>query len=146
MEIVTVIVLASIVSLFAFSRLDINAFRSAAFEQEIKAAVRFAQKFALVSGCDVQVNLAPASDSYALLLRDDAISSAVACINATAGFNTPLVNPSGGLFSGTASVGVDLSAGTTFFYNREGVPSVAGISIVIDGRTVTIENVTGFVY
>lgn len=146
MEIVTVIVLIGIVSLFVFSRLNINVFRSAAFEQEVRAAMRFAQKFALVSGCDVQVNVVAATDSYALFLRDDAISSPAACISASGAFNTPLANPSGGLFSGAAPSGVDMTSGAAFFFNRAGLPSVAGASIVIDGRTITVENVTGFVY
>ena len=55
-ELVTVILLLSILGVFALGRFgDQNIFAARGFFDDTVAAVRFAQKLAISSGCDVQV-------------------------------------------------------------------------------------------
>ncbi len=146
-ELLSVLILLGILSVVAVARIDIDPFRSAGFNQELRAALRFAQKFAITSGCDVQVSVVAATDSYSLNLRGDAVANAAACLTATGAFAVPLPNPAGsGAFSGTAPAGIDISNDLSFFYDRQGRPSIAGGSINIDAQTITVEAVTGFVY
>lgn len=62
------ILLLGILSVFALGRLfDQNQFAARGFFDDTVAAVRFAQKFALSSGCDVQVSLS--EDGYVVNQR-----------------------------------------------------------------------------
>lgn len=144
LELLSVVLLLGILSAVAVSRLDIDPFRAASFEQELRSALRFAQKFAIVSGCDVQVNVVDAADSYSITLRADAIANG--CLGATnPAFTLPLNNPTGGTFSGSAPTGVAVGPDRTFVYDRQGRPS-AGVTITVGTQTITVEPVTGYVY
>ncbi|HEY3487385.1 MAG TPA: hypothetical protein VGL10_04915, partial [Gammaproteobacteria bacterium] len=140
------IVLISILSVMATARLDINPFRTASFQQELRSALRFAQKLAIASGCDVQVSVDAATDSYALNMRNDVNTGVPAsCLSAvSATFDVPVRNPTGGNFARTAPTGIDITAGLTFVYNRRGVPSATG-AIVVSGQTITVAG-TGYVF
>ncbi len=144
-ELVSVLLLLGILSVVAVSRFNANPFVSAGFDQEIRSALRYAQKYAILSECDVQVNISAAADNYALSIRNDVGSLPQNCLTATGAFTVPLQNPTAGAFTGTAPAGVDITNGLSFFYNRQGQPSVGGV-VVIDGNTITVEPDTGFIY
>ena len=144
-ELISVIVLLGIISVVAVGRFNANPFISAGFDQELRAALRYAQKYAILSGCDVQVDIDAAADSYDLTVRNDVGVLPQSGLTASGAFATPLQNPTAGAYSGAAPTGVDITAGLTFFYDREGAPSTGGI-IVVDGNVITIEPVTGFIY
>jgi MSHA pilin protein MshC len=137
-------VLLGIVSVAAISSLNVNTFSTAGFEQELRSAIRFAQKFAIVSGCDVDVNVNAGTESYALNIRNDvAAGTPDSCLTAVGAFTQALNNPTGGVFAGTAPDGVDITAGLTFVYGADGVPSANGV-ITVGGQNITIEP-TGYV-
>lgn len=144
-ELISVLVLIGIVSVVAVSRFNASPFQTAGFEQEVRAALRFAQKFAIMSGCDVQVDVSAAADSFALTIRNDVGAGPQSCLGASGAFGVPLPDPTGGVFAGTAPAGVDVSSGLTFFYDLQGRPSSGG-SIVIDGNTIVVEPNTGYIY
>ncbi len=144
-ELVSVLLLLSILSVVAVSRLDVNPFVSAGFDQELRAALRYAQKYALLSGCDVQVSVDAATDSYSLNIRNDVGALPQNCLSASGAFSVPLQNPTAGNYAGTAPPNIDITSGLTFFYDRQGQPSVSG-AIVIDGNAITVEAVTGLVH
>jgi MSHA pilin protein MshC len=141
LEFLSIILLLGIVSAVVFARLDVNPFRTAGFEQELRSAIRFGQKFAIVSGCEVQVDVTGAG--YALRVRNDA--SANGCLAAVAAFGTLLNNPTGGSFTGTPPSGVAITSGLTFVYDRQGRPSVSG-TIVAGGQNIVIEAGSGYVH
>ena len=59
-ELLAVIILLGILSVFAMGRLfDQNQFAARGFFDDTVAAVQFAQKLAVSTGCDVQVSLSP---------------------------------------------------------------------------------------
>lgn len=72
-ELVTVIVLLSILSVAALSRLGgVGIFEQKAFFDEVATAFRYAQKLAISSGCSVQVSVT--SSSYRLRQGDSCVS------------------------------------------------------------------------
>lgn len=143
MELTVIIVLLGILSAIVYARFDLAPFRTAGFEQEVRAATRFAQKFAIVSGCDVQVNIS--ASGYALRVRDDAASLTPPCLGATGAFGTDLQNPAtGAAYAGAPPSGVTVG-NLTFTYDRQGRPSASG-AVVIGTKTVTVEAGTGFVH
>src|SRR5262245_1931484 len=126
LELIAVVLLLSIVSATVFSRLNVNTFETASFEQELRSAIRFAQKFAIVSGCGVQVTVN--AGGYALRVQDDADTAG--CLAATGAYGTLLNNPTGGTFNGAPPSGVAITSGLTFIYNRQGQPSASGTIVV----------------
>jgi len=144
MELVATLVLLGIVSVVVISRFNAGPFQTAGFEQEIRSALRFAQKFAIMSGCEVQVNVNAGTDSYAVDIRNDVVD-ADTCLSASGAFTQPLPNPVGGVFAGTAPNGVDITAGLSFVYDLQGRPSGSG-AIVVDGNTITVEPGTGYIH
>lgn len=73
-ELITVVVLLSIIAIAAFSRMSgFGAFEQKAFFDEVVTALRYAQKLAISTGCSVQVALT--ASSYALKQGDTCTSS-----------------------------------------------------------------------
>jgi MSHA pilin protein MshC len=140
LELLSIILLLGILSAVAVSRLNITAFSTASFEQELRSAIRFAQKFAIVSGCEVEVDVS--AGGYALSVRDDA--AADGCLAAADPFGTPLNNPTGGTFNAAPPDGVVVGV-ANFIYDRRGQPS-GGAIITVDAQTITVEAVTGYVH
>ncbi len=64
-EMVTTILIVSILAVFATSRLDLGAFEEAGFFQQSSTAIRYAQKLAIGSNCSVRVQM----DSSGCLLN-----------------------------------------------------------------------------
>lgn len=142
MELLIIVVLLGILTVAVFSKFDTTSFRTAGFDQEVRAAIRFAQKLAIMSGCEVQVNISGAG--YALSIRDDAAGT-LPCAGATGGFGTGLNNPAtGGAYAGAPPSGVTVG-NLAFTYDGQGRPSLGG-TVAVGARTITVEAVTGFVY
>lgn len=143
MELTVIVLLLGILSVAVFSRFDAAPFRTAGFGQELRAAIRFAQKFAIVSGCDVQVDISGAG--YALRIRDDAPGLAPPCIGASGAFGTGLQNPAtGSAYAGAPPAGVTVG-NLAFIYDRQGRPSSGG-AVAVGANTITVEAGTGFVH
>jgi MSHA pilin protein MshC len=140
LELLSIILLLGILSAVVFSRLDIDPFRTIGFEQELRSALRFAQKFAIVSGCEVEVDVNSAG--YALRVRDDAAVNG--CLAAAQAFSTLLNNPTGGAFTAAPPSGVTVGA-ANFIYDRQGRPS-AGVNINVGAQTIAVEPGTGYVH
>lgn len=157
MEIVAVLILVGILSVSAVSRLNVTSLREASFQQELLSAIRFAQKFAIASGCDVQVDIDAVADTYTLSLRTDVTAAPASCLASStavplAAFGPPLRNPAtGGNFTGSQS-GIDITDGEIFAYNRQGIPVVpaTGVAMAVDGdinvggQTIVIAAGTGY--
>jgi MSHA pilin protein MshC len=140
LELLSIILLVGILSAVAVSRLNITAFSTASFEQELRSAIRFAQKFAIVSGCEVEVDVS--AGGYALRVRSDAAANG--CLAAVQPFGTLLNNPVGGAFTAAPPAGVIVGV-ANFIYDRRGQPS-GGAIITVDTQTITVEAVTGYVH
>jgi MSHA pilin protein MshC len=143
MELLVIIVLLGILSVAVFSRFDAASFRAASFDQEVRAAIRFAQKFAIMSGCEVQVNVS--GTGYALWIQDDAPGLTPPCLGASGAFGTGLINPAtGSAYAGMPPAGVTVG-NLVFTYDRQGSPSGGG-TVAVGAGTITVEPVTGFVH
>jgi MSHA pilin protein MshC len=106
-ELIVVIVLLGTLSVLVMPRfLDMTLFKQRGFHDQTVSALRYAQKLAVASGCDVQVTLG--GGGYALLQR-------AACDTSSA-FTLPVHHPAGsGSFTATAPSGVSVSAASIIF-------------------------------
>lgn len=143
MELLVIVVLLGILSVAAYSKFDASPFHNASFDQEVRAAIRFAQKFAIVSGCEVEVNIS--GGGYALRIRNDAPGLIPPCLGASGAFDAALTNPATGApYAGVPPAGVTVG-NLVFIYDRQGRPSPGG-TVAVGSNTITVENVTGFAH
>ncbi len=130
-ELVVVIVLLGILAAFALPRFfDVDSFRTRADYDEIAGAVRYAQKLAVASGCDVQVQIT--SGGYALQQH---------ATNCTTGAFT---NISGHPITNAPISGVSLPTRTLEFDAMGRCTSGAG-TFSIGGENITVVAETGYV-
>lgn len=131
-ELVVVIVLLGILAAFAIPRfVDIDSFRVRAAYDEVAGAVRYAQKLAVVSGCEVQVVIS--ANGYALQQHATDCNSG-AFTNIT---DHPVTNMT---FSD-----VSFSPAQNFTFDPMGRSS-SGTTITVGGtKTLTIVAETGYV-
>ncbi len=131
-ELVVVILLLGILAAFALPRFfDLDSFRSRAYYDEVAAAVRYAQKLAVASGCEVQVSIS--GGSYALQQRATSCSSG--------SFVTLSNHP---VSSGAVS-GVSLSAApSSFIFDAMGRSSHA-VTVTVGGKPFSVVAETGYV-
>lgn len=144
-ELIVVMIVLSIISIFAVSRFSSRTvFDEAGFFQESLSATRYAQKMAIASGCDIRV-LFTATD-YTLTRWQNGASCA-----ANGGTGVQGVSrPGGGNFTNTVPNGVSLSAAELYF-DQIGRPRsvatnnlLAATTITIGSRVITVEGETGF--
>ncbi len=146
-ELVVVLLLVGAVSVVALGRVTApGSFSGLAFAQEVRAALRFAQKFAVTSGCDVRALIDGAADSYALHLRADAIGTPASCLGASGAFGAnPLRNPqTGAAFAAAAPGGVDVTGALDVVFDAAGRTPVGG-SVDVDGVTITVSAPSGLI-
>lgn len=150
-ELVTVITLIGIVSVFAVSRFFSRSdFDERGFYELSIQAVRYAQKAAIASGCDVRVQFT--SSGYAL---HEWINGGSCAANSGGAGLTLLQRPGSGSYSDSAPTGVSVSPDTMVYFDSIGRPRktsgtfgelISSATIVtIGSRTLSIEPETGFV-
>ncbi len=67
-ELIIILVIVGALGVFAAPRLDVTGFDDYSFEQELKSALRYAQKAAVASRCEVEVAF---NDGYAVSYTGD---------------------------------------------------------------------------
>ena len=135
-ELIIVVVLLSILSVFALSRLfGQEDFAARGFFDDTVNAVRFAQKLAISTGCEVRVAI-NASD-YQLLQSSTCSAS---------DFVNPVANPANrGLNYQNMNMpsGFSLSPATTITFNARGIPGSDELITLTDGSTSYSFNLSG---
>jgi MSHA pilin protein MshC len=143
LELVVVLVLLGVLATLVLPRVLEGSFRDAAFAEQVATAFRYAQRLAVATGCEIEVQVDAATSSYAVRRRAD--GSDTSCGTAGA-FTLAVLNPGGaGPFSGTATGGVRVTQGLTLRFDAEGRPTPAGGTVVVGGRSIVIEPETGHV-
>jgi MSHA pilin protein MshC len=136
-ELIAILIVVGATAVVALGRVsNTNTFAGLAFAHEVRAALRFAQKFAVTSGCDVQ----------AVVDGADATGAASSCLSASGAFaGNPLRNPqSGAAFSGTAPSGVDVSGSLTVTFDPAGGVTAGG-TVNVAGLPVSVTAPSGLV-
>lgn len=150
-ELIVVMLVLGIISTYAASRFfSRSAFDEAGFTQESLAAVRYAQKLAIASGCDIRLTFT--ANSIALEQWIDSANNSCD-VNAPAPTIRPVAKPGGGSFTIQAPGGVTLTASlAAFYYDQIGIPySTGGVklstetTVTIGSNTFSIAPETGFV-
>jgi len=144
-ELVTVLLITSILSIYVGSKLfSTKSFQAVYFYNDVLSSFRYAQKLALTSGCHIQVSLT----STTLTLNKRA-----SCTTGT--FTTAVRDPSSGAstYVQTAPGTITMSFSDTLLYfdslgkcHRSSDASIASYTVTVNGKTMNIVGQTGFTY
>ncbi len=143
-ELVTTMLLLGILSATALPKFfSVSGYQQQVFFDDTLAAVRFAQKLAVATGCNVQVSIA--ADTYTLTRPTD---RTVCTSLSSTDFNQAVNNPGTGTppYSINPS-GISLTASTSPFYFTALGTASAEVTLTIAGsQTFYVVAATGFVY
>lgn len=142
-ELVLVMVIVGILAIMAMPKFfDALSFTSRNYFEETLNSIRYAQKLAVVTGCDVQVNTN--TNRLELLMRSGC---------RTGNFTTAVRDPiTGGNFVKVAPTGVNItSLDMPIYFDRGGKAhrssgQIADTTLIVAARTIVIVATTGFVY
>ena len=138
-ELVVVIVLVSILAVYAIPRLDLDIFRESGYAQQAAAAIRYAQKQAIASGCEIDVAITAAGCN---LKWNNPTADANCPVD-----NTAIPNPGSGAnnFCEKSTPGSTVDLPANFSFDKIGRPSAAQ-SIDLGNRTLQVEAETGYTH
>jgi len=137
-ELVVIMVLIGVLAVFSIGRFaDRSSFEARGYYDELTAATRYAQRYAVASGCTVRITIDGAGN-YSLSTQD-----------AVCGVGTSVQGPDGSTFSGAAPSGVSVSPlNTSFDFDALGATGAGGMVQVQGGgstHSFTITAGSGFV-
>jgi MSHA pilin protein MshC len=141
-ELVVTIVIVGMLTAFAVPRMfDRPAFANRGYADELAAALRYGQKIAVATGCDVAVTI---DVSGYITMQRGPLGSACALVGA---FVTPVAHPDGSGASGTPPPNVTITpAGPTMIvYESDGSLLAAAPAFTIGVHTLGIDQTSGMV-
>ena len=145
-ELIMVIVMLGILSATALPKFfEKNTFAERVFFDDTLNAVRYAQKLAVATGCEVEVSFTLTEYS----LKRPANKTQCGKLSPPPSFDLDVMHPStGGVYEGSEPGIAFESVPPTVIFNALGESSVSasGNDIKINTRTITIVKETGFVY
>ena len=136
-ELIVIVMILGVLALAVSGRFaERAAFDARGYFDQLVAATRYAQRYAVASGCTVRIEIN--ADSHALTTQD-----------AICGFGTVVQSPAGGAFTGNAPSGVSVTAGAGSydFDARGNVSAGGGVTVAGGGNAIsfTITPGSGFV-
>lgn len=142
-ELVMIIVMLGILSTSALPRFfDLSAYQQRAFFDDTLSAIRYAQKLAMATNCNVQVTIAA---NQFELKRPTASNRSLCHSTSASDFSLAVSRPGSGESHYTGSLsGITLSDATVYFTGKGTASS--DLLISIGSKTIAIVKDTGFVY
>lgn len=152
-ELILVIVIMGVLATFAAPRfVNQSDFDARGFRDELLSSIRYAQKLAIASQCEVQVVVNTVANTYALYFPNNNDANNAICDGAGAGFGSnpaphPILEPSAFPISAPSDVTLTNTSGnSTFYFNSQGAPVPGGGSFSIGGHSLTVEPITGYAH
>lgn len=141
-ELVVVIMIIGILSAIAMPRFfGSRAFAERGYYEEVVAAIKFAQKAAVATGCPVRFSLVPGSYQ-----ANQQAPAAGRCDPTDASWGTPIMLLDGQTLAGTAPSGVLAAPALTWVFDALGRTNLgADQAISIGPYTMTLQAASGYV-
>jgi MSHA pilin protein MshC len=141
-ELVVVLVILGVLAGFAVPRFFNNrAFQARGYHQDLVAALKFAQKLAVASGCAVRVQVN--GTGYSASQQQVAAGR---CNPADASFATPVTLADGSSLARATPSGVVVAPPVTIEFDALGRTNLGADQVItIDGFTLTVHAGSGFV-
>jgi MSHA pilin protein MshC len=141
-ELVVVIVIIGVLAVFAVPRFfDNSAFASRGYYEELAAALKFAQKVAVASGCAVRVRVDATGYN-----AGQQTATAGRCDPADATFATPVRLADGSALVGAVPSGVAVAPAVTIVFDALGRTNLAADQVItVDTFALTVHAGSGYV-
>ncbi len=141
-ELVVVMAVAGVLAAYIAPRFwNQQSFSDRGYVDELAAALRSAQKAAVITGCPAQLSLA--ASSYAATQQ---AASGNSCNPADASWSTPLLGPDGSPIQDSAPASTTASPTGTFQFDTQGrLSSSPASTITVGTHTITIDAGSGLV-
>jgi MSHA pilin protein MshC len=141
-ELVVVMAIAGVLAAYIAPRFwTQQTFSDRGYADELAAALRFAQKAAVITGCPARLTLA--ASSYAAAQQAPAGNT---CNTADATWSTALVGADGAVIQNSAPSGSSASPTGVFQFDTQGrLASGPATTISVGTRTITIVAATGLI-
>ncbi len=150
-----VVLIVAIVSAVAFSKFSTSTFQSRFFADDVRNAIRYAQMYAVGTGCNIQVSVTATSVT---LFQDN--GSVTPPCNGTANFSVAVVdpnNPRGGTYTrtqpSTTQTITNITADWPIYFDGLGVAHRAATTVgnnttpytlTVSGTPISVIGTTGF--
>lgn len=134
-ELIVTIIILGILAAYALPNINLANFRSQGFVQQATATIRFGQKLAITTGCNVEVEIDEIDNEICELKWNGCAGNA--------NINNPATGRENFCFDSTSVGAVPV---VNFSFSNIGAP-IGGLQIINfgGGRTVRVEANTGFV-
>jgi MSHA pilin protein MshC len=141
-ELVTVLTILGVLAAFVGPRFfSQQTFGDRSYVDELAAALRFAQKAAVISGCPARLTLA--ATSYT---GSQQAAAGNACSPTDTTWSTPLAGPDGDAIQGAAPSGTTAGPAGVFQFDDQGrLQSSPATTITVGSHTLTIDANSGLV-
>jgi MSHA pilin protein MshC len=151
-ELVIVLVLMGILAANAMPRFfEASRFDEMGYADAVESALRYAQKLALASRCEVRVEVTSAG--YALFRRQRQPSDPPAPACPSGGFTVAVNRPGGQTWTGAAPTGIGVGTLDIYFdawgspYDTaSGAAQTATVTLAIGARSISLEPETGYAH
>jgi len=140
-ELVAVIVILAIVAAIAGPRfLDSRPFEERGYADELASAVRYAQKIAVASGCNVRLTIA--ASGYAAMQQ---AASGNACDSASSVWTTTVRRPDGDALAGSPPSSANVSGSATLVFDNKGAVISGATNLTVGAYALILDAASGFV-
>lgn len=140
-ELVVVIVIIGIIAAIAGPRFfGTRTFAERGYADELASAIRYAQKVAVGSGCNVRLSITLAG--YSAMQQT---ASGNICNAASATWTTPVLRVDGALLAGTPPTGANVSGPATYVFDNRGAVISGATNLTVGPRTLVLDAASGFV-
>lgn len=142
-ELVMVIAITAVLSFVAVPKFFNNSsFQERAFYDDVLSALRYAQKLAVATNCNIQVVIA--SNQYSV--KRPGASDRSLCKSVSASdYTIAVLQPGTGAAYTGSQTGLGLTT-TTLYFSALGTASSSAVITVGASKTITVVKDTGFVY
>jgi MSHA pilin protein MshC len=138
---VTVIIILAIIATIVGPRLfDTRVFSARGYADEVATAMRYSQKIAVASGCNVR--LAVTTTGYSAMQQP---SSGNRCNSASALYTTTVMRPDGTALSGSPPRDANVSGAATITFDSKGGVISGATNLSVGTYTLVLDAVSGFV-
>jgi MSHA pilin protein MshC len=140
-ELIVVIVILGVVAAIAGPRFfGTQTFSERGYADEIASAIRYSQKIAVGSGCNVRLSITLAG--YSAMQQ---AASGNGCDASSASWTTPVLRSDGAPLSGSPPSDANVSGAATFVFNNRGAVISGATNLTVGPYTLALDAGSGFV-
>jgi MSHA pilin protein MshC len=140
-ELVVVIVILGVIAAIAGPRFfGTRTFAERGYADEVAAAMRYAQKIAVASGCNVRLSISTAG--YNTMQQP---ASGNRCDTASSSWTTTVRRPDGDALAGTPPTDANVSGSATLVFDGTGAVISGATNLTVGPYSLVLDAASGFV-